>query len=271
MEPHSSPRMRCQSARANASWHRSSQSRFSTRRCSTKTSDVTLKPWARELETTTDFVRANSKWNASSAEASRAFSSSAFAWAYDKGYRQAFQALGYGGFDDEFATAMANLNANGGIVLDCSCGTGDITRRLARSKKWDRVVAIDFAEAMCARCRARCEGEDVDVYRADVADLPFVDGAFEDVHSSAGAHGWGDPERGFEELYRVLKRGGAALVSTVVLLKPIGLEEEYVRTRKANTPFWNANAVRVMMENAGFEDVELVVEDRCFVQFRARK
>jgi ATP-binding cassette subfamily F protein 2 len=190
---------------------------------------------------------------------------------YDKGYRQLFNALGYPGREREGETAIEELGEfRNGRLLDVSCGPGNVTSILAEAGVWRDVVAVDYAEAMCERCRETC-GAKVDVYRADVADLPWVSETFDAVHSSAGAHCWGEPEKGFREVYRVLRPGGAALVSTVVLLKKSGTQEDYEKNRTSNTPFWDARAVQAMMENAGFKQVELVSQDKCFVQFKARK
>jgi ATP-binding cassette subfamily F protein 2 len=110
---------------------------------------------------------------------------------------------------------------------------------------------------------------------ADACDMPFADGAFDVVHSSAGAHCWGDlnergvPESGFREIYRVLKLGGEILLSTVVLLKPTTGEDEYVR--KPNTPFFDEHAVCRMIQDAGFDEVEVILKDKCFVAIKAVK
>ena len=237
---------------------------------------ASFEPWARALLPSRDLTRETadartSRTTSSRDDAAKVFATKAFAYVYDKGYRQMFNALGYPGREREGEIAVEVLGETHrhGRLLDVSCGPGNVTSILVDAGLW-QVIACDYAEAMCERCRETC-GVGVDVYRADVADLPWLPETFDAVHSSAGAHCWGKPEKGFEEIYRVLRNGGTALISTVVLLKTTGTQKEYQKNRTSNTPFWDALAVQTMMENAGFKSVELVRQEKCFVQFKARK
>ena len=230
------------------------------------------------------------------------------AFIYDKGYRQLFRGLGYPGADAEAALALDRLGGEeeeeGGVLLDLSCGPGIITSRIAaKLTGFDTLVASDVSEAMTIRTAEQLDAirqaEDADsspssssssssvdfaAVRADVGELPFADGSIAAIHSSAGAHCWPDAVRGFAEVARVLKPSGTFIMSTVVLAGPI--REKYVengtasdaaeydaKVRDVNTPFWDAAAVKDMLgeKGAGFVDVQVVEENKCFVMLQARK
>jgi ATP-binding cassette subfamily F protein 2 len=225
--------------------------------------------WALERGSTDVFLREDTVTSTSSSEAAALFKTKIFAFSYWRGYRQLFNLLGYPGKEKEVELALRELTA-GGVLLDASCGPGEITRGLLSSGKFERVVAIDYSSEMCALAREACGGA-ASVYVADVADLPFADEQFASVHSSAGAHCWGDSSRGFSELFRVCAKGGTILISTVVLLNRTTSEEEYMTSRTANTPFWDAEVVKRMMMEAGFEKIQLVASDKCFVSLKGEK
>lgn len=68
---------------------------------------------------------------------------------YERGWRQNFAGAGFPGAEKEFEMAMQYLQpAQGGVLIDASCGTGLFTRLFARSKKFAGVVALDFSESM---------------------------------------------------------------------------------------------------------------------------
>jgi 2-polyprenyl-3-methyl-5-hydroxy-6-metoxy-1,4-benzoquinol methylase len=68
---------------------------------------------------------------------------------YERGWRQNFAGAGFPGAEKEYEMAMQYLKpAEGGVLIDASCGTGLFTRLFARSKKFAGVVALDFSESM---------------------------------------------------------------------------------------------------------------------------
>ena len=68
------------------------------------------------------------------------------AFLYERGWRDRFASIGFPGPDVEAKSAREFIGAEATTVLDASCGTGIMTRRLASEYK--RVVALDFSATM---------------------------------------------------------------------------------------------------------------------------
>jgi ubiquinone/menaquinone biosynthesis C-methylase UbiE len=102
-------------------------------------------------------------------------------------------------------------------VLDAGCGRGQLTIRLAEVHGLD-VTGVDVDPAEIDRARSSAGAKALagrgqpEFLVADVARLPFDDGAFDLVTSTFSMHHWADPVAGLTELRRVLRPGGRALI-----------------------------------------------------------
>ena len=92
----------------------------------------------------------------------------------------------------------------GGRVLDLGCGTG---RNLALFGSGVRAIGLDPCPQSLRKARRRAPG--VPLVRARAEALPFRDGAFDTVVSGLVYCSVVDVARGFDEVRRVLKPGGA--------------------------------------------------------------
>ena len=102
----------------------------------------------------------------------------------------------------------------GDRVLDCACGTGDLTLAFARSPA-SRVVGIDFTPEMLVLARAkaaRARQARVEFVEGDAQALPFADGSFTIVSIAFGIRNVQDPTRAFDEFLRVLAPRGRLVV-----------------------------------------------------------
>jgi len=102
-----------------------------------------------------------------------------------------------------------------GKILDLGCGSG---RNFVKVKglEW---TAVDFSESMVgfAKAKAKKLGMDVDVRKADSTKLSFGDDAFDSVLCFAVVHcidSAAKRKKTLKEIYRVLKSGGEALITT---------------------------------------------------------
>jgi SAM-dependent methyltransferase len=149
------------------------------------------------------------------------FRSPLTAFLYERGWRQGFANAGFPGIDKEFEEVSEFFApaASGGVVVDMSCGSGLMTRRLVRSGSYARVLALDYSEAMLRETARRVQEEGIStealtLCRADVAALPLQAASVDAIHAGAAMHCWPRLEEGLRELRAALKPGGRYFATT---------------------------------------------------------
>jgi ubiquinone/menaquinone biosynthesis C-methylase UbiE len=97
-----------------------------------------------------------------------------------------------------------------GDVVEIGCGSGAMAMEILRRHPEVRLTATDYDESMVDTARTRLApfGARADVRRADAADLPFPDGAFDTALSFIMLHHVIKWEQALGELIRVLRPGG---------------------------------------------------------------
>ncbi|MEU1572739.1 methyltransferase domain-containing protein [Streptomyces collinus] len=111
-------------------------------------------------------------------------------------------------FEELLVDAVAAEHA--GSVLDVGCGTGGVTRAVAR--RAGHCVGVDISGPMIETARAHAEREGVaaSFIQADAQEYAFDPGAFDAVVSRFGVMFFSDPVRAFGNL-RSTVRDGAGL------------------------------------------------------------
>ena len=99
-------------------------------------------------------------------------------------------------------------------ILEIACGTGRVTKHLARSVKHDTLTATDLNQDMIDVAKETVNDKHVEWRSADAMDLPFDDGSFDLVVMQFGIMFFPDKEKGLKEAYRVLKDGGKLIYNT---------------------------------------------------------
>ncbi len=100
----------------------------------------------------------------------------------------------------------------GDNVLDVGCGTGALTREVARYVgAAGSVAGLDLSESMLGVARETCPGADFRLGSA--IDLPHDDASFDAVVSSFMLMFVPDPTKAISEMRRVLRPGGRLVVS----------------------------------------------------------
>eukprot|EP00179_Madagascaria_erythrocladioides_P013717 CAMPEP_0198365822 /NCGR_PEP_ID=MMETSP1450-20131203/154368_1 /TAXON_ID=753684 ORGANISM="Madagascaria erythrocladiodes, Strain CCMP3234" /NCGR_SAMPLE_ID=MMETSP1450 /ASSEMBLY_ACC=CAM_ASM_001115 /LENGTH=295 /DNA_ID=CAMNT_0044073277 /DNA_START=728 /DNA_END=1616 /DNA_ORIENTATION=- len=185
------------------------------------------------------------------------FRSPVVSYLYERGWRRNFRAAGFPGIDVESKLVEKYFeDARGGLVLDMSCGSGLMTRRLVESGLYESVVACDYSEAMLRETELRrVQGglPEIDLIRADVSQLPFGDDAFNAVHAGAALHCWPKVQDGVREIYRVLKPNGVFFATTFLWFFGGGTR---VENRSQPYRFFDRVELEWIMKSAGFEEVD---------------
>jgi ubiquinone/menaquinone biosynthesis C-methylase UbiE len=114
-------------------------------------------------------------------------------------------------------------------VLDVAAGTGNVAIRAAEAGA--DVVAADLEPAQLDV--GRDEAPEIDWVQADAAALPFADGDFDVVTSSAGVIFALDHQAAADELVRVCRPGGTI---GLITFTPEGMAGEFFRIFGAEPP-----------------------------------
>ena len=103
-------------------------------------------------------------------------------------------------------------------VLECACGTGAISIRLA--KKARRLTATDMSADMLRQCGKNLKScYNVRLRTADITALKVRDGSFDKVVAGNVIHLLDDPKAAVSELLRVCRPGGKVIIPTYISIQ----------------------------------------------------
>lgn len=103
-------------------------------------------------------------------------------------------------------------------VLDCACGTGDLTQAFAKRTQASQVIGSDFTSGMleiAEHKRSKLHqslSERIEYLQADAQKLPFEDESFDVVSIAFGIRNVQRPELAIAEFFRVLRPGGRLMI-----------------------------------------------------------
>ncbi len=166
---------------------------------------------------------------------------------------------------DRFADVIHDYVRRDDVMLDAGCGSGRVFQyQFDARQRPARIVGVDVTGEPAGN-------RNIDsAARADLAALPFREGAFDIAISSHVAEHLTQPERVFGELARVVRPGGRLLVLTPnrwhyvtisAALLPHDLHLRFNRSRGVDAhdifpTVYRANTerrLRALYEDAGFE------------------
>jgi ubiquinone/menaquinone biosynthesis C-methylase UbiE len=150
------------------------------------------------------------------------------------------------------------------VVLDVGCGTGVLTRMLARLPHVDRVIGVDPAFSLLDKARELAADLcNVSFQEADGRTLPFADESFDVVVFDSTLSHIPGPEHALAEAYRVLRPMGWLAVfdgdyaTTTVALgdhDPLQACVDTMMTNSVNDR-WLVRRLTTLVRDANFDPV----------------
>ena len=95
-----------------------------------------------------------------------------------------------------------------GTILDVPVGTAVFTEKKWKSLKNAVITCVDISTDMLFKAKERLNEPNINLIQGDVGNLPFEDNKFDIVLSMNGFHAFPDKDKAFQEMTRVLKKGG---------------------------------------------------------------
>ncbi len=127
-------------------------------------------------------------------------------------------------------------------ILDAGCGTGNFSMKLAGLGC--QVTGIDISHDMLQIAeRKNLQLPKISYRQMDLYDLDFPDSCFDGVFSMAAFEFVHEPQRAFDELYRVLKPGGKLLIGTINGDSPWGELYKEMAENDENSVFRKAHFI----------------------------
>jgi ubiquinone/menaquinone biosynthesis C-methylase UbiE len=157
---------------------------------------------------------------------------------------------------------------NEGNCLDVGMGPGWLLIKLHKQSPALHLHGIDISPPMVARAFANVRKAGlagvIDLKTGDATHIPYRDGLFDAVVSTGSIHHWKEPMRALNEIYRVLKHGGYALLYDVVSDTPQSVLKEAAREfgrlrilllwlHAFEEPFYSRQALELLPEKSLFK------------------
>jgi len=137
------------------------------------------------------------------------------------------------------------------VLADLGCGAGYLTAYLA--ERAAKVIAVDHSAGMLAAARKRAGGDRVELRQGELDSLPIADGEVDAACSSLVWHHLPDLGAAANEVFRILRPGGAVVVAD---LRPH--QEEWMRERMGDHRLGlEPDQVVAALARAGFADLRV--------------
>jgi ubiquinone/menaquinone biosynthesis C-methylase UbiE len=120
-----------------------------------------------------------------------------------------------------------------GAILDVGTGPGWLLVKLHQESPRLRMVGMDASPAMVDRARKNMVvaglSDVVEVKEGEASHMDFSDNSFDTVVSTGSVHHWKEPTACLNDIHRVLRQGGYALLYDLVSDTPTSIIKEKAR------------------------------------------
>lgn len=160
-----------------------------------------------------------------------------------------------------------------GRILDIGTGPGWLLVKLHHESPRLRLTGLDVSPSMVVRARKNMAeaglSEVIEVREGNASHVPFSDNSFDTVVSTGSIHHWKNPTACLNEVYRVLKPGGFALMYDLVSDTPAAVLKEtaYEFGRLRVLLFWLHSFEEPFYSS---KDFELLAQPTLFKEGRTR-
>lgn len=149
-------------------------------------------------------------------------------------------------------------------VVDIGSGSGtDLLIAANRVGPAGRVIGIDLNESMAAKAEANLAAAGIDyaeIRLGEAEDLPLEDASVDVVTSNGVINLVPDKQKAFDEIWRVLKRGGQIQIADITVSRAVSEKS------RANPELWAECIVGAELEDiyleairaAGFENIQVI-------------
>ena len=156
---------------------------------------------------------------------------------------------------------VAKLLRETDTVLECACGTGEISRYIAEQCR--QLTATDFSEGMLRQAKKKLKAkQNITFAQVDITELPYADHSFDAVVAGNVLHLLRDPEKAMRELLRVCRVGGKVILPTYINDSGHSSRIAVKLLEKLGADFkrqFDAQSYRLFFDQMGVRNVEYVI------------
>ncbi len=153
---------------------------------------------------------------------------------------------------NQWAISLLNIQADD-CVLEIGFGPGEGIQQVSKLAHTGFVAGIDISDTMLQQARDRnilaIKNKQVALKTGSVAHLPYADQTFNKLFAVNSIQEWPDLENNLQELLRVLKPTGTAVITS---------QPRWIKTNKEAEQF--GKTIITAMANAGFQNMYLATK-----------